>query len=224
MGPVGLADPTASGPLAHALQRYGLTSVLAFDTDRMLLYLCNPLDFAVVIVDCEFPHSSTDPLSLSQLVGRIRTQTTAPVLTLGGRRPERPEEADANLPQRTSPAAVAAAALALATATRQRTSVSRWGRIRIDTATHEAHHGETELQLTAQQFRLLEVLVNAQGTTVGIGQLATVLYASETQHANDQRVRAHVARLRRHLMRASSDGADVLVTVRGLGYRLLPPA
>jgi two-component system, OmpR family, copper resistance phosphate regulon response regulator CusR len=91
----------------------------------------------------------------------------------------------------------------------------------LDPATREARRSSRAISLTTKEFAVLEVLMRASG------RVLTREYIGE--HAWDDNfdpmsnvIDVYVARLRRKI-----DGPDdpvLLTTVRGVGYRLAPPA
>lgn len=91
----------------------------------------------------------------------------------------------------------------------------------LDPATREARRGARVLALTAKEFAVLEVLMRAPGRVLSrefIGEHAWDDNFDPMSNVID----VYVARLRRKI-----DGLDdpvLLTTVRGVGYRLAPPA
>lgn len=91
----------------------------------------------------------------------------------------------------------------------------------LDPATREARRGARVLALTAKEFAVLEVLMRAPGRVLSrefIGEHAWDDNFDPMSNVID----VYVARLRRKI-----DGPDdpvLLTTVRGVGYRLAPPA
>lgn len=213
-----LADPAMVGSLAKATQRVGLFSVLAFDLSQLRERLTDrSLDVAVVVLDARLTGDVDD------LVGVIRGHSGASVLTLhpGSRfTPASPDALRLDTPADT----VAGRALELARRYRghRADEVLSWGELRIVPATRAAYVGRTPLPLTPSQFAAMRILVEAGGAVVGIDQIATAMYG--TGHPLDSpRVRAHIVRLRRVLRASRPQLANLLVTVRSEGYRLLPP-
>jgi two-component system copper resistance phosphate regulon response regulator CusR len=91
----------------------------------------------------------------------------------------------------------------------------------LDPATREARRGARGLALTAKEFAVLEVLMRAPGRVLSrefIGEHAWDDNFDPMSNVID----VYIARLRRKI-----DGPDdpvLLTTVRGVGYRLAPPA
>jgi DNA-binding response OmpR family regulator len=103
------------------------------------------------------------------------------------------------------PAAVGSGAGALA-----------FGDLAIDPGRHEAHVGETRLDLTPIEYRLLEVLVRAGGDLVPHLRLVRAGWPAEAD-PDLLWLKPHVARLR-HKVEAA--GGPSILALRGVGYRL----
>jgi two-component system OmpR family response regulator len=67
--------------------------------------------------------------------------------------------------------------------------------------------------LTAREWVLFEALVQRPGQLLSKAQLEDRLYSFETEIESNT-IEVHVSRLRKKL------GADIVETVRGMGYRL----
>jgi len=95
----------------------------------------------------------------------------------------------------------------------------RFGALTVDSARHEAWWNDHELTLTAQEFSLLHALILARGQVMTRERLLERVWGYD--YYGDLRVvDAAVKRLRAKLRRAAPE-ADVIVTVRGVGYKLL---
>jgi len=81
----------------------------------------------------------------------------------------------------------------------------------------EISHAGRVLVLTIAQYRLLRELVRATEHTVLTDHLAQIMFRSS--HREQDRVAAHVKRLRRRLVEEDVVGARI-TAVRGVGYRL----
>ncbi len=81
------------------------------------------------------------------------------------------------------------------------------------------YKGEEEIFLTAMEYRLLLTLVQAEGRVLSRNQLLESLWDVGGDYVNDNTLTVYIKRLREKL--GSGDGeADLIKTVRGLGYRL----
>jgi DNA-binding response OmpR family regulator len=92
------------------------------------------------------------------------------------------------------------------------------GNLAIDSGRHEVHVGETLLNLTPIEYRLLEILVRATGDVVPHLQLARAGWPAEAD-PDLLWLKPHIARLRSKL---DAESGPTLVPVRGVGYRLDP--
>ncbi|HEX5239629.1 MAG TPA: response regulator transcription factor, partial [Candidatus Limnocylindrales bacterium] len=90
------------------------------------------------------------------------------------------------------------------------------GSLAMDTGRHEARIGDALLSLTPIEYRLLELLVRANGDVVPHLQLVRAGWPAEAD-PDQLWLKPHVARLRAKLDTASGPR---LVPVRGVGYRL----
>ena len=89
--------------------------------------------------------------------------------------------------------------------------------ISIDPATHEVRRDGESVELSAREFALLQALIENPGRILSKAQLEERLYGwGEEVESNVVEVYVHA--LRRKL------GAEVIRTVRGVGYRLGPRA
>jgi two-component system, OmpR family, response regulator len=68
------------------------------------------------------------------------------------------------------------------------------------------------IELTAQEFRILNYFMHRQGRVISQSQLLEHLYAADSDR-DPNTIEVYVARLRRKL------GRDLIKTLRGLGYR-----
>jgi DNA-binding response OmpR family regulator len=94
----------------------------------------------------------------------------------------------------------------------------RFGNFRLDLETRSLTCGNQVIALTPTEFALLRVLVRAKGKSLTRGELIDAVWGEETDHETSGRAVDNVVlRLRRKL-----PNPDVLETVRGIGFRLLP--
>ncbi|CAG9169357.1 Transcriptional regulatory protein QseB [Cupriavidus laharis] len=87
------------------------------------------------------------------------------------------------------------------------------GELRIDTAGRSVMRGAARIDLTASEWALLEALIQHPGMIVSRSRLEDRLY-SFNEEIGSNTIEVHMSRLRKKL------GADVIETLRGLGYRL----
>ncbi|VVD86418.1 hypothetical protein PCE31106_01383 [Pandoraea cepalis] len=89
----------------------------------------------------------------------------------------------------------------------------RLGELRIDTAGRSVMRDAARIDLTASEWALLEALIQHPGMIVSRSRLEDRLY-SFNEEIGSNAIEVHMSRLRKKL------GADVIETLRGLGYRL----
>jgi two-component system, OmpR family, response regulator RegX3 len=90
--------------------------------------------------------------------------------------------------------------------------------ILLDETSHEAHHGETLIDLTPREFELLATLMRYPGNVLSREQLLKQAWGWEYL-VETKTVDTHIKRLRDKLAAAGVDPA-VVETVRGYGYRI----
>jgi DNA-binding response OmpR family regulator len=95
------------------------------------------------------------------------------------------------------------------------------GDLRLDTARHEVHLGQTELELTSLEFDLLHVLMAHADRVLTREQLLDRVWGYD-YYGDTRTVDTAVKRLRAKLRRLAPDG-EFIVTVRGVGYKLQEP-
>jgi two-component system OmpR family response regulator len=87
------------------------------------------------------------------------------------------------------------------------------GPLQIDLAARSIHRDGTPVQLTAREWALLEAFLARPGQLLSKAQLEDKLYAFDAE-VESNTIEVHISRLRKKL------GAELIVTERGLGYRL----
>lgn len=91
------------------------------------------------------------------------------------------------------------------------------GILQLDDAKKEVRVAGTLLALTATQYRLLYALIREPGRTVSREELMDE--ALQQSEASSRVIDMHIAHLRKRL--AEHEAAELLQTVRGMGYRLV---
>src|SRR5579859_1053674 len=87
----------------------------------------------------------------------------------------------------------------------------------LDPATHRVTRDGEEVALSAREFALLQLLLERPGAILSRAQLEERLYGWG-EEIESNAVEVHIHALRRKL------GAQFILTVRGLGYRVRPKA
>ena len=89
------------------------------------------------------------------------------------------------------------------------------GELSIDIAERRVRKSGRPIPLTAREWVLLEAFLQKPGQLLSKPQLEERLYSFDAE-VESNTIEVHVSRLRKKL------GADIIVTERGLGYRLGP--
>jgi two-component system response regulator QseB len=87
--------------------------------------------------------------------------------------------------------------------------------VTLDPATHEVRRAGQDVALSPREFALLQLLIERPGTILSRAQLEERLYGWG-EEVESNAVEVHVHGLRKKL------GADFILTVRGVGYRVRP--
>ena len=93
--------------------------------------------------------------------------------------------------------------------------------LHVDPARYEVRQSGVPVELTRVEFRLLQVLLEANGRVLTRDQLMDAVYGRDAAEVMDRTIDVHVGRLREKL----SDNPDeprYIATVRGVGYRAAP--
>jgi two-component system phosphate regulon response regulator PhoB len=96
----------------------------------------------------------------------------------------------------------------------EKSAVLQCGPLQVDPARHSAQVDGREVALTATEFRLLEDLLQNQGKVRDREQILTAVWGYSFE-GYSRTVDTHVRRLRAKL----GEGAGMIETVRGVGYR-----
>jgi len=99
-------------------------------------------------------------------------------------------------------------------------SLLQAGDFTVNLITHEAKRGDRAIRLTAREFGLLEYLMRSPGRVYTRTQIIEHVFGYDFD-PNTNLVDVYIQRLRRKIV-GNSD-ADLIETVRGVGYRFLKP-
>lgn len=91
------------------------------------------------------------------------------------------------------------------------------GDLRLDPATHRAWRGDAELELSAKEFALLELLMRRPGNVLTRDQILEGAWDMGYERRSNV-VDVYIRQLREKIDRPF--GSDTIETVRGVGYRL----
>lgn len=89
----------------------------------------------------------------------------------------------------------------------------------LDTERHEVLWQDTPIALSALEFEILETFMRHAGQVLSREQLLSQVWGYE-YHGDLRAVDTAVKRLRGKLRKADSSAADMLITIRGVGYKL----
>jgi two-component system OmpR family response regulator len=99
----------------------------------------------------------------------------------------------------------------------ERPSVIEVGDLRLDPATRQAWRDETEIDLSAKEFVLLETFMRSPGNVLSRTQLLDQAWEYDFEHRSNV-IEVYIRYLRRKI--DLPFGVESLETVRGAGYRL----
>jgi two-component system OmpR family response regulator len=99
----------------------------------------------------------------------------------------------------------------------ERPTVLEVGDLRLDPAAHRAWRGETELDLSAREFALLEIFMRRPGQTLSRSQLLDGVWDMAFESRSNI-IDVYIRYLREKIERPF--GRRSIETVRGVGYRL----
>jgi two-component system, OmpR family, response regulator len=91
--------------------------------------------------------------------------------------------------------------------------VIRLGPVELELEARQARLNGKEVELTAREWAVIDVLIRRPNATVSKEQIADALYAFE-EEIESNAIEVYISRIRRKL------GRDFVRTTRGLGYRL----
>jgi two-component system phosphate regulon response regulator PhoB len=97
---------------------------------------------------------------------------------------------------------------------REKPAILQCGTIRLDPASHSVRVEGREVALTVTEFRLLEDLLQNKGKVRDREQILTAVWGHSFE-GYSRTVDTHVRRLRAKL----GEGAEMIETIRGIGYR-----
>lgn len=216
-------------PLARSLQQgleeEGFTVDLAHDGEDGL-HLATEIPYDAIVLDRMLP--LLDGLSVLKALRAKGVQTPVLLLTALGEVEHRVEGLDGGADDYlVKPFAFAELVARLRVLLRREhghtTNRIELGPLLLDLGARIASVRGERLELTSREFALLELLALHPGDTLSRTAIVEALY-SEDEDRDSNVIDVFVARLRRKLTAAGLAGAEVIATVRGSGYRLVPEA
>jgi DNA-binding response OmpR family regulator len=219
-------DPKQAHLLRIYLEREG-HSVLVVGDGRAAVEQCRTRRPDLVVLDIMLP--GTDGITVCRI---LRAESAVPILLLTARTTEDDilhgldSGADDYLTKPFSPKELVARARALlrraGVTTASTAAVLTVGDLEVDPHRFEIRVAGRQVQLTAKEFSILEVLASEPGRVFTRAQLIDKAFGFD-QFVLERTVDAHVMNLRRKL-EADPAGPRYVQTVYGRGYRLVGPA
>ncbi|HUS21769.1 MAG TPA: response regulator transcription factor [Aeromicrobium sp.] len=166
-----------------------------------------------------------------ELIGRLRRESSTPIVILSGRYDEREKVAALERGADdyvTKPFGVEELNARLRVVLRRSggptsgaTGSFNVGSLVLDPAVHEVRVGGSRVDLTPREFEILRVLLLHAGRIVTKGQLLRQVWG-EAYRGEDSYVYVHVSQLRRKLAAADVSGElrELIRTEPGVGYRI----
>ncbi|WP_420362989.1 response regulator transcription factor [Curtobacterium aetherium] len=215
-------EPALSEPLEFLLQREGydtsvatdgVTALSKFDTE-------NP---DLVLLDLMLPG-----LSGTEVCRQIRTRSNVPIIMLTAKDSEVDIVVGLELGADdyvTKPYSTRELLARIRAVLRRRTEddpgdvgILQVGGIRMDVERHTVSVDGSETPMPLKEFELLELLLRNAGRVLTRGQLIDRVWGSD-YFGDTKTLDVHIKRIRSKIERVPST-PEVLVTVRGLGYRI----
>ncbi|MDB6426686.1 MULTISPECIES: response regulator transcription factor [unclassified Curtobacterium] len=215
-------EPALSEPLEFLLQREGyetavaadgVTALSKFDTE-------NP---DLILLDLMLPG-----LSGTEVCRQVRTRSNVPIIMLTAKDSEVDIVVGLELGADdyvTKPYSTRELLARLRAVLRRRTEddpgdsgILQVGGIRMDVERHTVSVDGAETPMPLKEFELLELLLRNAGRVLTRGQLIDRVWGSD-YFGDTKTLDVHIKRIRSKIERVPS-APEVLVTVRGLGYRI----
>jgi len=215
-------DPGVLDVVAFTLRREG------FDVDEerdgaKALDAARARDYDIVILDVMLPE-----LSGTDVCRALRAESDVPIMMLTARDGERDRVLGLDVGADdyvTKPFSSAELLSRVRAILRRReldraTAVRSLGGLRLDLGRHEVTVDGEPVRLTLSEFKVLALLAERPESVVSRRELMRHLWASE--HVGDEHAcEVHISNLRRKIERDPTR-PQRLLTVRGMGYKLLP--
>ena len=214
-------EPSLSEPLAFLLQREGYeTSVAADGVTALSEFDAENAD--LVLLDLMLPG-----LSGTEVCREIRTRSNVPIIMLTAKDSEVDIVVGLELGADdyvTKPYSTRELLARIRAVLRRRTEddpadsgILQVGGIRMDVERHTVSVDGSETPMPLKEFELLELLLRNAGRVLTRGQLIDRVWGSD-YFGDTKTLDVHIKRIRSKIERVPST-PEMLVTVRGLGYR-----
>lgn len=215
-------EPALSEPLEFLLQREGYeTSVAADGVTALAKFEGEAPD--LVLLDLMLPG-----LSGTEVCRQIRSRSNTPIIMLTAKDSEVDIVVGLELGADdyvTKPYSTRELLARIRAVLRRRTEddpaetgVLQVGSIRMDVERHTVSVDGTDVPMPLKEFELLELLLRNAGRVLTRGQLIDRVWGSD-YFGDTKTLDVHIKRIRSKIERVPS-APEVLVTVRGLGYRI----
>ena len=213
-------EPDALEVLGFRLREAGFTPILAKDGARAITAARDERP-ALIVLDVMLPE--VDGLEVCKILRRDPATAGIPILMLTARAAEMDRVlglelgADDYVTKPFSPRELVLRIrklLARAKAAEEPVAHLRFNELEIDAARHAVTVSGRVVELTATEFRLLEILVRRRGRVQTRDRLLQDVWGYENP-IDSRTVDTHMRRLREKIGAA----ADYLETIRGVGYR-----
>lgn len=208
--------------IKKALQAENFAVDCAVDGTEGLLLACDKA-FDAIILDIMLP--GLDGLGILRQLRERKITTPVLLLSARGHVNERIEGlnagADDYLPKPFVLAELVARVRALGRRSNESKAVLlRVGSLTLDTVTHQSKRGETSLELTAREYRLLEFLMRSTGRICGRMAILEKVWDYHFDPGTNL-VDVYIMRLREKI--DANHEPKLLHTIRGIGYVLKEP-
>ncbi len=97
----------------------------------------------------------------------------------------------------------------------------RLGDVLVDTVKGSASKNGKDLYLSALEYRLLLAFINSRGRVLTRNQLLEAIWDAAGEYVNDNTLTVYIKRLREKI-EDDPQNPEIIITVRGMGYRLEP--
>jgi DNA-binding response OmpR family regulator len=216
-------EPTITSALAYAFAQEGYRTILAHSGQEALDRLSSKPD--LVVLDIMLPD-----VDGYQVCRHIRAQahyTPVLMLTAKDTLPEKVRGldlgADAYLTKPYQPQELLAQVRALLRfAHGQERTKLLCGKLELDLTDRSLRRDGREIPMTPTEFELLSLLLRRQGQAVGRETLLRHIWQYEAEEVGSRTVDSHILRLRAKIEDNPKE-PEILLTVRGFGYRLVCP-
>ena len=219
-------DPNIRTVICFALEKAGMSVIVARDGDEALRCFQHPLSCDLIVLDIGMPER--DGLDVCR---QVRKSSDVPILFLSARDDEIDRVlgleigGDDYVTKPFSARELVARINVILKRTRiTSTAIPKAGRqhhgaLTIDPVAHRVTVSETNVALTALEFTILSVLLARPGQVLTRERILNAAYGSAL-HVSDRTIDSHVRNIRAKLAIAGCTKA--IETVHGVGFRLGP--